>query len=277
MEEVGMALYGGRPARELTLNDAIMTGFRMSIQVNFIVPILVIGVIINAIVYAAFVPLLVNLVVGDSSGSEVIGGEVIAGIVGALVAGLIGGVLLNLYGQVWATMASVGTAPTIQEAFARVALRWVAILGAGIIVAGVGLGFFIVGGILVALLGGIGFVLFLVAIVASIYIGARLSLAGWLAADGAAAMDAVRKSWEITASKVLMIIGWSIAAGIVFGIVGAILGTVLGIIPLVGTPLATAIGTAFGFGSGVTIYRKVTAEVSAAAPGAPVPGAPSMG
>ena len=42
-------------------------------------------------------------------------------------------------------------------------------------------------------------------------------------------------------------------------------------------PLATAIGTAFGFGSGVTIYRKVTAEVSAAAPGAPVPGAPSMG
>jgi hypothetical protein len=264
-----MGLYGGRPARELTLTDAIMTGFRMAMQPNFVIPILIIGAIVNVIVYAAFVPLLVGLVVGSGSSSEVIGGAVVAGILGALVAGLIGGVLLNLYGQVWATMASAGAAPTIQEAFARVAQRWVAILGAGLVVAGVGLGFFIVGGILVAALGAVGVLLFLVAIVASIYVGARLSLAGWLAADGAAAMDAVRASWEVTASKVVMIIGWSLAAGIVFGIVGAVIGAVLGFIPVIGTALATAIGSAFGFGSSVTIYRKVTATPEAA-PAAPM-------
>jgi hypothetical protein len=261
-----MGLYGGRPARELTLTDAIMTGFRMAMQPNFVIPIIIIGVVVNVIVYAAFVPLLVGLVVGSDSSSEVLGGAVVAGIMGALVAGLIGGVLLNLYGQVWATMASAGAAPTIQEAFARVALRWVAILGAGIVVAAVGLGFFIVGGLMVVALGAVGFLLFLVAIVAAIYVGARLSLAGWLAADGAAAMDAVRASWEISASKVLLIVGWGLAAGIVFGIVGAVIGAVLGIIPVVGTALATAIGSAFGFGSGVTIYRKVTAAPEAAAP-----------
>ncbi|TAJ99671.1 MAG: hypothetical protein EPO36_11480 [Chloroflexota bacterium] len=266
-----MALYGGRPARDLTLTDAIMTGFRMAIQPNFVIPILVIGAVVNVIVYAAFVPLLVGLVIDTDSSTDVIGGAMVTGIVGALVAGLIGGVLLNLYGQVWAAMASVGTAPTIQEAFARVAQRWVAILGAGIIVAAVGLGFFIVGGVLVAALGGVGFILFLVAIVASIYVGARLSLSGWLAVDGAAAMDAVRASWEITASKVLMIIGWGIAAGIVFGIVGAVIGAILGIIPVIGTALATAIGSAFGYGSGVTIYRKVTADPAPAAAPAAAP------
>ena len=255
-----MALYGGRPNDQLTLTDAITTGFRMAMRPNFVIPILIIGVIVNVIVYAAFVPVLVGLVVGDGAGSEVIGGAVVAGILGAVVAGVIGGVLLNLYGQVWATMASVGSSPTIQETFARVGERWVAILGAGVVAAAVGLGFLIIGMVLVAALGGIGFIFFLVAIAGSIYVGARLSLAGWLAADGAQALDAVRKSWEITAPQIWMIIGWTIAAGFVFGIVGAILGAVLGIIPVVGTALSTAIGSAFGFGSGVTIYRKVTAQ-----------------
>ena len=135
-----MGLYGGRPARELTLTDAIMTGFRMAMQPNFVIPILVIGVIVNAIVYAAFVPLIVKLVIGDTDGTGVFnGGLFLSGLVGAVIAGAIGGIVVNLYGQAWATMASVGEPPTMQAAFARVAERWVAILGAGIVVAVVGL------------------------------------------------------------------------------------------------------------------------------------------
>jgi hypothetical protein len=264
-----MGLYGGRPARELTLTDAIMTGFRMAMQPNFVIPIMVIGVIVNAIVYAALVPLVTGLIVGDEDASGILsGGLVLSGIVGAVVAGAIGGIVVNLYGQVWATMASVGEPPTMQAAFARVAERWVAILGAGIVVAVVGLGIFVAGGILAAALGTVGILLLLVAVVLAIYVGARLSLAGWLAADGMAAMDAVRSSWEISASRVLLIIGWGLAAGIVFGIVGGILGAILGLIPLIGQPIATTIGVAFGYGSGVTIYRKVTAtpEAATAAP-----------
>lgn len=265
-----MALYGGRPASELTLTDAIMTGFRMALQPNFVLPILVIGVVVNAIVYAAFVPLLVGLVAGGDS-ADMLGGAVVASIVGAIVAGVLGGIILNLYGQVWATMASVGEAPTIQAAFARVAERWVAILGAGIVVALASLGLFVAGGIVSAAVGAtvgpLGFLVFLAVIALAIYVGARLSLSGWLAADGAAAMDAVRGSWEVSASKVLLILGWGIVAGIVFGIVGGILGAVLGVIPLIGQPIATTIGTAFGYGSGVTIFRKVTAR-------APMPAMP---
>lgn len=255
-----MGLYGGRPHAQLTVTDAIMTGFRMAMQPNFVIPILVIGVIVNAIVYAAFVPLIVGLVVGDTDATGILnGGLILSSLLGALIAGVIGGIVVNLYGQVWATMASVGEPPTMQAAFARVAERWVAILGAGIVVAVAGLGIFIIGAILAAALGAVGILLLLVAVVVAIFVGARLSLAGWLAADGSAAMDAVRGSWEMSASKVLLIIGWGLAAGIVFGIVGGILGAILGLIPLIGQPIAATIGAAFGYGSGVTIYRRVRA------------------
>ncbi|MBI2778067.1 MAG: hypothetical protein HYX57_12515 [Chloroflexi bacterium] len=271
-----MGLYGGRPASELTLTDAIMTGFRMALQLNFVIPILVIGVVINAVVYAAFVPLITSIALGNTNDVSALGGSFVAGILGAIIAGVIGGIILNLYGQMWATMASVGEAPSIQAAFARVGQRWVAILGAGIVVAVASLGLFIVGGLISAALGAIvgalGLLGFIAAIVAAIYVGARLSLSGWMAADGAAAMDAVRGSWEVSSSRVLLILGWGLVAGIVFSIVGAVLGSILGIIPLIGQPIATTIGTAFGYGSGVTIFRKVTSHPASPsmAPAAPV-------
>jgi hypothetical protein len=252
-----MALYGGRPPAQLTLTDAIMTGFRTAIQPNFVIPILVIGVVVNLVVMAAFVPLLAPIIGGGSTSAALIGGAFISGIVGALVASTIGGILLNLYGQVWATMASVGDAPTMQVAFARVNERWMSILGAGLISAGATLGIMLVGGLLSAVLGALGILLFLVTIVVVIYVGARLSLAGWLAADGAGAMDAVRGSWELSGSKLLLIVGWVLAYGIVFAIVGGTLGAILGFIPLIGSALATTVGSAFGFGAGVTLYRKV--------------------
>jgi hypothetical protein len=258
-----MALFGGRSHAELTLTDAIMTGFRMVTQRDFVIPILVIGAVINLIVIAAIVPIVISIAL-PSSNALLIGGAIISGILGALIAGILGGLLLNLYGQVWATMASAGEAPTMQQAFAQVGTRWMSILGAGLIVGAVTLGIVVAGllvaGILGVALGALGLLALLVVIVAAIYVGARLSLAGWLAADGVAALDAVRGSWELSGGQLTTIIVWNVAFGIVFGIVGGILGAILGIIPLIGPALAQTATTAFGFGAGVALYRKVKAS-----------------
>lgn len=253
-----MALFGGKTPAQLTLSDAIMTGFRMVTQVNFVIPILVIGVIVNAIVIAAILPIVIALIIPTSgTSSAVLGGAIVTGVVGAVIGGIIGGLLLNLYGQVWATMASVGEAPTVQAAFARVGVRWMSILGAGLIAGLVTVGIIIVGGIVGAALGVIGIIILIAAAVVGIYFGARLSMAGWLAADGAAAMEAVQTSWAMTQGKLLLIIGWGLAFGIVFGIVGGIIGAILGVIPFIGPALAQTASVAFGYGAGVTLYRKV--------------------
>ena len=107
-----MALFGGKTPAQLTLSDAIMTGFRMVTQVNFVVPILIIGIIVNAIVIVAVLPFIVGLIVHgiERRHARPSAAPIVTSIVGALIGGIIGGLLLNLYGQVWATMASVGEA-----------------------------------------------------------------------------------------------------------------------------------------------------------------------
>lgn len=256
-----MALFGGKTPAQLTLSDAITIGFRTVLQPNFIIPIIVIGAIVNLIVIAAIVPIVVSLVLGSASGdATVIGGAIVASIVGAVIAGIVGGLILNLYGQVWATMASVGEAPTINATFTRIGERWIGILGAGLITGAITLGIMIVAGLLAAALGAVGALILIVAVVAAIYIGARLSMSGWLAADGAAAMDAVRGSWDLTQGKLLLIVGWGLAFAVVFGIVGAVVGAILGIVPIIGPALSQAIISAFGFGAGVSLYRKVKGD-----------------
>ncbi len=256
-----MALFGGKSSSQLTLTDALMVGFRTVLQPNFIIPIIVIGAIVNVIVIAAIVPIVTSLVLGGSTGdSTLVGGAIVGSILGAVIAGIVGGLILNLYGQVWATMASVGDAPKVKAAFTRVGERWVGMLGAGIITGGITLGIIIVGGIIAALLGALGALVMIVAVVAAIYIGARLSMSGWLAADGAAAMEAVNGSWALTQGKLLLIVGWGLAFAVVFGIIGFIISAVLGIVPVVGPALSQAIVSAFGFGAGVTLYRKVKGD-----------------
>lgn len=255
-----MALFGGKAPAQLTLTEAIMVGFRMVLQPNFIIPILIIGVIINLVVIAAIVPIVLGFVLGSSADSSVLmGGAIVAGVVGGVVAGIVGGLILNLYGQIWASMASEGDAPTVSATFARVGERWIGVLGAGLIVGGAVLGIMIVAGIVAALLGALGVIILIAAVVAAIYIGARLSMSGWLAADGAAAMDAVKASWALTQGKLLLIVGWGLAFALVFGIIGSIVGAILGIVPLIGPALAQAVVSAFGFGAGVSLYRKVKA------------------
>ena len=252
-----MALFDGKSPAEITLTEAIRIGFKMVLRPTFVIPVLVIGVIVNVIVIASLVPIFVRVMVPSSGDSALLGGAIVSGIVGGLIAGIVGGLLLNLYGQIWATMASAGEEPTMQAAFARVGQRWMSVLGAGGIVGVAVLGIMLVGGIVGALLGALWVLVVLAAAVVTIYVGARLSLAGWLAADGAAAMEAVQTSWAMTQGRLLLLIGWGFAFVIVFGIVGAILGAILGLIPLIGGALTQTAVSAFGFGAGVSLYRKI--------------------
>lgn len=252
-----MGLYGGRKGAQLTITDALTTGYKFLLKPDFSIPILVIGVVVNLVVIAIFVPLIVKVAVGDGTSEMDFIGPFIAAALGAVIAAIIGGIILNLYGQVWAVMASTGEPPTMQGAFARVGTRWMSVLGAGVIVGAIELGAIIVLGIVAALLGAIGALLFLVGIVAIAYVGLRLSMSGWIAAEGSAAMDAVKASWEVTNKNILVIVGWSLIIGIVVYVITFVLGLALNLIPLVGPALTQTVGSAFGFGAGVTLYRRV--------------------
>jgi hypothetical protein len=272
-----MSLYGERPASSLTISDALSTGFKLLTQPMFIVPVLVLGAIVNIIVTLVLVPLFVGVVPGgtstDLTGPQV--GAIVGGVVVGILAGIIGGVLLNLYGQIWAAVASVKAAPTFNETLTLIGERWMGVIGTGLVMAGISIGMFLVVALVSAALGAIagavGFLVFLAGVVVMAWVGARLSMAGWLAADGHNVTDSLYGSWAITKGNLLRIIGWGLAYGIIFAIVGAILGAILGLIPIVGAAVAQAITAALGFGAGVTLYRRTQAASGTPASPEPAP------
>ena len=248
-------LWGGKPTSQLTYMDALMTGFRLVTKPNFVLPVLAIGVVVSVIVVALILPLVTGLVV--PSDETVIGGAVVAAFIGGIVAALIGGFIVNVYGQLWAVAASRGPEPTINEGMALVSKRWMNVLGSNVIVGLIVLGGLIVIGVVGALLGSLGILVFVAGFIALAYVGVRLSMAPWLAADGAAAVESVQASWRLTQGRMLRVFGWGLITGIVFGIIVNILGVILTNIPFVGDALTTTIALALGFGAGVTIYRSI--------------------
>jgi hypothetical protein len=254
--------YGGRRGAQLTITDALTAGYKNLLNPDFAVPILVLGVVIQLVVLVIIAPFIVGLVLqGDLDPDNVaVGGAVIgliAGGVAAAIAGIIGGILLNLYGQVWALEASNGRPLKIADAFAVVGQRWVNILGAGIIVGALELAMLIALGLQFAILGALGILVFLAGLIVMIYVAIRLSMSGWLAADGAAPMAAVQGSWELTKRHLTTIIYWSVAIGIVVFLITTVAGLILGFIPLVGAAVTQTLGAAFGFGAGATLYHRV--------------------
>jgi hypothetical protein len=253
----GAELYGGRRGAGLTITDALTAGYKFLLNPDFSVPILVIGVVIQLIVLAIFVPLITGVVLGNkTSAADIIGG-LLGGIFATVIAGVVGGILLNLYGQVWALEASNGNPLKMAAAFTQVGARWINILGAGLIVGVIEIGALIVLGIIAAILGGLGALLFVVGLIAIAYVGIRLSMSGWLAADGAAPLDAVKASWALTNRHLMTIIIWSIVIGVVVAVITMVLGIVLNLVPLIGPALTGTVGTAFGFGAGATLYHRV--------------------
>lgn len=252
-----MGVHGGRTGAQLTISDALTTGYKFLLRPEFSIPILVIGVVVNLIAVSFIAPFVTKIAVGDAVLDMAIIGALIGSLLASLIVGTIGGIILNLYGMVWATMAVAGEPPTMQAAFARVGERWMNILGAGLITGGITLGAMIVIGLVSAALGGIGVIVFIAGVVALIYVGIRLSMSGWLAADGAGAMDAVKGSWELTNRHLMTIVVWSIVVGVVVAVITAVAGAILGLIPVIGSALTQTLASAFGFGASVTIFRRV--------------------
>jgi hypothetical protein len=249
--------YGGRSGAQLTLMDALTAGYRFLLQPAFVVPILVIGLIVNAIVITAIAPAVIAFALQHTIDSIGFLGALIGGLFTALIAAIIGGLIINLYGQIWAVMASAGQPPTWQATVARISERWTSMVGAGLIVGAITLGSVIAIGLVGAALGGLGVIVVVVGFIVVAYVGIRLSMAGWIAADGKGAMESVQGSWEITQNDILLIIGWSIVIGIVVSLISTVLGAILGWVPFIGHALTQSVGVGFGFGAGVTLYRRV--------------------
>jgi hypothetical protein len=274
-EPVG-ELHGYRSPSSFTLGDAFSTGIGLIGKPTFIVPVLIIGVIVNAAIELAFGGLLRSGLNPSAplGGAQV--GQLMGSVAVSLVFGVLGGILINLYGQIWAVSATSGPMPQPGTVFGLAGRRWVGVIGVGIVVAVITIlltvGLVLITGILAAALGELAILVALAAIVVAIYVGSRLTMAGWLAADGLSISNSISGSWQITQGQVLRVIGWNLAYGIAFGILAGILGAILGIIPLIGAGIAQAIGTALGYGAGVTLYRRVQAAASppAVAPAAPV-------
>ena len=261
------ALFNNRPGGSLTLGDAITTGFTIISKPTFIVPVLVIGLVVNAVVTLLFTPVL-NAVTPSSTG-DLTGfnaGTFAGAIIGSVVFGIIGGVLLNLYGQIWAVSASSGPLPSVNAVIALIQQRWIGIIATGLVVGAITVGLLLVYLFVTVLsfaaAGVLGLLVMVAGFIGIAWVGAKLSMAGWLAAEGANVGDALNGSWRITQNNLLRIIGWGFAYGILFGIVSGVLGAVLGLIPVLGPAIAQSIGSALGYGGGVTLYRRTQAAAA---------------
>lgn len=264
-EPVG-ALHNNRPPSTFTIGDAITTGIGLVGKPSFIVPVLAIGIVVNFVIELALRPFITTTFDPAARlGADQLGA--LAGpIIISILLGIVGGILINLYGQIWAVQATSGPLPQPGSVFALAGSRWVGVIGTGIAVAILMIGLFLVlllvTGAITAALGNAGILAFLAMLVGVIWVSARLSMAGWLAADGLSISNSINGSWRITSGNTLRIIGWSLGYGLVFAIIGAILAAILAFVPTIGPAIAQSISLAFGYGAGVTLYRRTQAAAS---------------
>jgi hypothetical protein len=263
-----MGLFRGVPPGNLSLGTAIEVAFRALGKPAFIVPIMVIAVVVNAITEVILGPSLTRMqALADGTRPTI---EEVNALLGAIVAGLvfslIGGAIAAIYGTVWAAAASIGPLPSVGETLALAGRRWVGVLGASVLVGAITLGALLLGGIVVAVLAqvsaAVAFGLAMAMIVALIWFIARLYMTTWLAADGVAVLTSLRTSWQITEGSVLRIVGWTFVYGLLFALVAAAAGVVLGRVPYVGQGIAQGLTLALSYGAGVTLFRRTQASAA---------------
>jgi hypothetical protein len=257
-----MALTLGKKGKALGFGDYLTTGVRSLFTPAFSLPIIVIGIAVSFIVKLAVGPL-INSGLEQTGSSSAQVGQFLSGIAIAFVAGL----FINVYGQVYAVMATASPKmPTIGEA-ANVALsRWLNVLATGILGGLLTVGIVIVG--LFASVAGTaalgteaGVGITLLASFTFVYMMLRLGQAGWFAADGMSPVDALKASWNKTLGSLWRIFGWSLGGLIVFGIIGYVLGLIVGGLGTdIGDPIKTAISLCFTYGSGAVMYRRITSK-----------------
>lgn len=262
------ALFDQRDPASLTFTDAIRTGFTILTKPAYVVPVLVLGVIVNAILQAVLQPFVSTTVTPGTALTNAQIQTFVQGISAGVAIGIIGGVIINLYGQIWAAAASSGPLPSFSETLVLVGKRWIGVIGTGIVVAVIEVVLLVavvlVGAVGVGLLGALGLVPLIVALVVYIWVGVRLSMAGWLAADGDGVSASVNGSWRITYRNLSRIIGWSFVFGIIFAIIGAIIGAILGVVPIIGAGVGRTLSSALGYGGAVALFRRTQAAATPA-------------
>jgi len=257
-----MALTQGKKGKALSFGDYLTTGVRSLFTPAFSLPIIVLGIAVSYVV---------KLTLGSAINSGLASTGSTDANIGAIGSGLaiafVTGLFINVYGQVYAVMATASAKmPTIGEAASTAVSRWLNVLAAGLLGALCTVGILVVGLLVVtagaASLGSqAGSGLLLVFGFVFVYMMLRLGQAGWFAADGMGPVDALKASWSKTQGSLWRIFGWSIGGGIVFSIIGLVLGMIVGALPVeIADPVKTGISLCFTYGSGAVMYRRVTSK-----------------
>ena len=257
-------LFGTLDADSLSLGTAIEVAFKALGKTAFIGPILVISIIVNAILEIALGPTLRSFALDPGVRPTM---EDLNRILGAAAVSFVvtffGSILVAVYGQVWASAASVGPLPTIGETLRLVGRRWMSVLGASLLVGVITVGLLVAAVVLLILLSSfsrpIAFGVAVGLVIVFIYFTARFYMAPWLAADGGAAVASVQGSWRMTEGQVLRIVGWSFGYGLLFALLAAALGLVLASVPLIGGGISQGISLALTYAAGVTLFRRTQA------------------
>jgi hypothetical protein len=269
-----MSLLNGKKGKELSFSDFVSSAVRGLFMPYFSLPIILLGVAVGYVTDLVLKPIL-------AGGFENVGsiGAMAGPIATASGISIVTGIFIAVYGQIYgilATSAKTGT-PTIGEAFAVIGQRGLSVFAAGLLVTLATVGIFIVGlivvigGAVAANAGGVTtglsilfFVVYFFVVylfVVYLYLTMRLGQAGWFAADGMGAIDAIKASWSRTQGHLLKILLWSIGGAFVFAAVGALIGLLTSSLPTgIGSSIGTGIGLVFTYASGSVLYRRITAK-----------------
>ena len=264
-------LFGTVEPERLSLGTAIEVAFKSLGKPAFVVPLLVIAVVVNAVLEATLLPVLSDSLTVSPTGRPTIRdmNAFLGALGGSLLVGIIGSTLAAVYGQVWAAAASVGPLPTVGQTLALVRRRWVGVLGAGLLVGLLMLALVVGGAVVLAVLSvfsdAIAFGVAVGMVIVFVWFIARLYMAPWLAADGGGVLESVQGSWRMTQGGLLRIVGWTIAYGLLFALLAGALGVVLGRVPYIGSGIGQGLSLALGYGAGVTLYRRTQASAPPAA------------
>ena len=258
-----MSLLNGKKGKDLGFSDFVSSAVRGLFMPYFSLPIIVLGVGVGFATDLVVGPILAGQVV---NAGEI--GVLLGGVLATLVISIITNIFIAVYGQIYAALATSAktSAPTMGEAMAVVGQRGLSVFAAGLLVglatvAVIIVGFIVVGGAIISNAGGVTYLLFLASIVVVVYLLMRLGQAGWFAADGMGALDAINASWNRTQGHMLTIFFWGLGGVVVFRAVGWLISQLTGPLPVgIGTAIGTSVGLVFTYASGSVLYRRITAK-----------------
>ncbi len=259
-----MSLLNGKKGKDLAFSDYVSSAVRGLFMPAFSLPIILLGVAVGYATDLVLKPILAD-------GFENVGsiGAAAGPIATASGISIVTGIFIAVYGQIYGALATTakGATPTIGETVSVIGQRGLSVFAAGLLVTLATVGIFVVG--LVVVIGGavaandagVTTGLFALFLIVYIYLMMRLGQAGWFAADGMGAIDAVKASWSGTQGHLLKIFFWSLGGGIVFLLIGILVGLLTSSLPAaIGSSIGTGIGLVFTYASGAVLYRRITAK-----------------